>query len=195
MAKCSFWDCNLKMRIHKRIIHSGSQSLQSGDKKPLGLKVLYSKKKQAAISPTCMELLFIQLQPNSPPTQLPSFMLTFEASSTHQVATGRRVLVEAQVLTSRCGGRTSATNDSRVQNAAAQLNNWCPAKLFPTLVPNFHLKISKKNNSFGSCLYFLTFFSLVGMRSESPWQLATSWIHLFDWTLNRKKRSWRIANV
>lgn len=45
---------------------------------------------------------------------MPSFMLTFEASSTHQVATGRRVLVEAEVLTSRL---EAPLNEPRAQNA------------------------------------------------------------------------------
>ena len=141
----------LKPKNENTYSHTGSYILglnhfNLGIKKTSGPESpLFPKKNRHRISPP---RAWNFSSSNSPPTQLASFMLTFEASSTHQVATGRRVLVEAQVLPSRCGGRTSATNDSRVQNAAAQLNNWCPAKLFPKLVPNFHLKMKKKHNWF-----------------------------------------------
>lgn len=168
----------LKPKNENTYSHTGSYILglnhfNLGIKKTSGPESpLFPKKNRHRISPP---RAWNFSSSNSPPTQLASFMLTFEASSTHQVATGRRVLVEAQVLPSRCGGRTSATNDSRVQNAVCSAQQLMSCKA----VPKTRAKLSpqnKKNNSFGfgSVLYFLTFVSLVGMRSESPWQLATS---------------------
>lgn len=136
----------LKPKNENTYSHTGSYILglnhfNLGIKKPQGLKVLYSQKKTGTgfhhhVHGTFLHPTHLQLnwRVSCWPLKLPALIKSQLAAESWLKPKSCRVAA---------GGGPPRLTIHVSKTRFAQLNNWCPAKLFPKLVPNFHLKIKK----------------------------------------------------